>query len=514
MIVGLSIGTGAKTQHQMVNNVKQNGVVYTPEWIVQKIVDRTIKDDFCDVIICDPASGDGAFLSYVVEKICRFATTTNEPKRDSYLNSLKLLTGFDISATALRECEQRLTAIANKHFPDQEFNWNLQVIDGIDKESWIGWEEKFDYVVGNPPYVRIQHLEDSRRNLIKNRHWISMRGCTDLYILFFEYGISLLKDGGMLGYITPRSWFTSNAGQSLRNYLEDYSLRYLCDFRDYQVFEGVTTYTAITVVQKSNASQKPQQPEIERYDDPLETSSYKLVDYRGKYVAVRERQPSIFRQRHDSVLGDIADIQVGIQTLADRVFILKELNQRVNLIECEADGDVVLIERGVINRILKTSVMKNGTDPINRIIIYPYDASGSLLAESDLADLYPHAYRWLSQNKEILLNRDKGVTDNYRWYEYGRSVGIRTGFGTKILTSSMNLQPNFQLCTDASTLFYAGYSIKPKNGIDIHKLLDELNSAKMAEYIDAISKPFQHGWKSYAKSYIQDYPVQASTLVR
>ncbi|MEO0172793.1 MAG: Eco57I restriction-modification methylase domain-containing protein [candidate division WOR-3 bacterium] len=72
--------------------------------------------------------------------------------------------------------------------------------------------KKFQSVVGNPPYVRIQNLDDDTRNLIK-KHWKLIKGDTDIFIPFIELGIELIDENGKLGYITPNSYFTSYAGK-------------------------------------------------------------------------------------------------------------------------------------------------------------------------------------------------------------------------------------------------------------------------------------------------------------
>ena len=106
-----------------------------------------------------------------------------------------------------------------------------------------------------------------------------------------------------------------------------------------------------------------------------------------------------------------------------------------------------------------------------------------------------------------MLARDKGATEPQRWYGFGRDVAIVSGFGEKILTSAMNPAPNFQHCDDADALFYSGYSVKPRSGVCLPALLEELNSEAMDKYIRLVSRPYRNGWYSYAKSFIRSFPV-------
>lgn len=121
-----------------------------------------------------------------------------------------------------------------------------------------------------------------------------------------------------------------------------------------------------------------------------------------------------------------------------------------------------------------------------------------------------NVYDWLVENKDKLLSRDKGDVDPCKWYGFGRQVSILSGFGEKILTSGMNPYPDFQICPIPTTTFYSGYSVKPKplSGIALDELLDILNSDDMDFYIRNTSRQYQGGWYSFAKSFIEKFPVR------
>lgn len=71
----------------------------------------------------------------------------------------------------------------------------------------------------------------------------------------------------------------------------------------------------------------------------------------------------------------------------------------------------------------------------------------------------------------------------------------------------MNPEPNFQICNDPDTLFYSGYCVKPKINISLEDLINELNSPEMDQHIRMFAQSFRGGWFSYAKRYIQDFPI-------
>lgn len=108
----------------------------------------------------------------------------------------------------------------------------------------------FDVVLGNPPYVRMERLKPIKPYLEQRYAVASDR--LDLYGYFYELGVRLLKPGGRLGYISSSTFFKTGSGDRLRDYLlAQAQIRALVDFGDIQVFEGVTTYPAIVVLERA-----------------------------------------------------------------------------------------------------------------------------------------------------------------------------------------------------------------------------------------------------------------------
>ena len=489
----------------MIGKHKEYGVVYTPEWIVDLIFDKTIKRHRPSMRVCDPACGDGAFLSRLVARIC-----DTLPAKDCR-KALENISGMDIDPKALAKCRNRLNGVLATKGKRLKIKWSLHCIDATSRKSIAPYEGRFDYVVGNPPYVRIQHLGAARRKKLQ-RDWVLARhGSTDLYIAFFEIGMFLLKQDGRLGYITPNTYAKTSAGQDLRHFmLMNHAIHCLIDFGSHQVFKDATTYSLITVI---NKNRKSESFSLCRYDgDNIVNNgmvSTSRLSLKGMWILESEemlREIDKIRTR-GRPLKEIADIHVGIQTLADKVFILEKKGKKSGLVVAyDMHGSDVHIEAAITKPILKASLMKDGKDVKERIIIFPYD-DGKLMAEKSLMEKYPLAYQYLKKHKKILLGRDKGEFDASRWYAFGRDCGLTTTFGNKILTSGMNKKPNFQKCPEPEYTFYSGYCVKPKIDVDINDLLSTLNSEDMHFYITHTSRDYQSGWKSYAKSFIQDYGI-------
>ena len=497
---------------------KRRGVVYTPEPVVGLILDSVLPcgtEELAGAAVCDPACGDGAFLTAVARRVLA------RLPRNEALGVLRRMTGYDIDREAIAFCRQRLDGVLAEWYPEERVEWRLRTRNALDKAAFRDDFGRFTHVAGNPPYVRVQHLEQSGRSRIAGQ-WSVIRGATDLYLVFYELGLDLLREGGVLGYISPSSWLRSDSGSALRRMLvTGHAVKKIMDFAEHQVFDAATTYTVIAIIEKGGMCVSI--PAEKFNGSAFEDAGIISVDYGNPSAswvastdAERERMAELAGR--GPVLSDIADIHVGIQTLADDVFILPRSRQSPanrgpeGYSPCGAEGKTVFLENWILRDAVKASVMKGGKDPVDRVVIFPYADDGKLLPEGYIAEQAPAAYQWLSSHKSRLLNRDKGKFDPAKWYGFGRQVSILSGFGDKILTSGMNRHPNFQRCPNPEATFYSGYCIKPKGPVDLTALQDVLNSEDMDFFIRHTSRPYQGGWMSYAKSFIKDFPVPQSIL--
>ena len=109
---------------------------------------------------------------------------------------------------------------------------------------------EYDYVVGNPPYVRVQNLPDEQKTMLE-KLYSSTTGNYDIYCPFYERGLDWLsEDTGKLGYITPNQFAVTDYGEGLRQVLlDDARIEEVYDFRDSGVFEDATNYPAIVIAE-------------------------------------------------------------------------------------------------------------------------------------------------------------------------------------------------------------------------------------------------------------------------
>ena len=88
---------------------------------------------------------------------------------------------------------------------------------------------KYDIVIGNPPYIQIQKLSASYKKALKNRHYYVHTGTGDIYCLFYEQGINMLKQGGHLCYITSSAWLRASYGEKLRGFFSKHNPNLVID---------------------------------------------------------------------------------------------------------------------------------------------------------------------------------------------------------------------------------------------------------------------------------------------
>ena len=110
----------------------------------------------------------------------------------------------------------------------------------------------FDIVIGNPPYINLKKIKDSANlygELVQNKKNIPVYStfCNggDIYTLFVERAYALARKNGVVSYIMPNKWMTTDYGKGLRKFFLGNGVDKIIDFGDFQVFPNVTTYTCI-----------------------------------------------------------------------------------------------------------------------------------------------------------------------------------------------------------------------------------------------------------------------------
>ncbi len=133
----------------------------------------------------------------------------------------------------------------------------------------------FDCIVGNPPYIFIAKLREVTKKALSKGGYTSFNSNGDICMLFYEYGMELLKPNGLLMYITSNTWLRSDSGGGIRQYMDAHSdPMLLIDFKDAQLFDNVTVATNILLARKCENRHKTMACEIDDYKKKLNLSAY------------------------------------------------------------------------------------------------------------------------------------------------------------------------------------------------------------------------------------------------
>ena len=143
---------------------------------------------------------------------------------------------------------KEISDIENNQLYKNAFEWRFEFPEVLDNNGdFIG----FDAIIGNPPYIQLQKM-GVEADILQRQDYITFVRTGDIYSLFYELGIRLLKTDYFLGYITSNKWMRAGYGQSTRRFFLDHTNPLLLiDFGGYQVFDNATVDVNILVTQKS-----------------------------------------------------------------------------------------------------------------------------------------------------------------------------------------------------------------------------------------------------------------------
>ncbi len=447
---------------------KQIGQIFTPEFLVKGILDTAdyIGANIVGKHVIDNSCGDGAFLCEIVRRYIDICDQDNVKQHlETYIH------GIEIDETAYNQCLENLNNIATEK-GIEDVNWDIRNADTLTIDEY---DSKMDFVVGNPPYVRVHNLENY--DAVK-KFKFAEGGMTDLYLVFFEIGFNMLKQGGKLCYITPSSWINSVAGGVLRQYIATHhNLVKLIDLGHFQAFEA-TTYTMISLFEKDVRH------EIFEYQKYGDNNSEKLkieetLIGNTMYLSDKKTLKEL-RDIYTTVYKQYVQVKNGFATLADSVFI----------------GEKFPFEKYLIPTI-KASTGKW------YMAFYPYDKNGKpqpkerIFSDVKISD-------YLENHKNELL-KGKTETENPDWYLYGRTQALKDVWSQKytvntILKDVKSIKIN---AVPSGSGVYSGLYILTSVSKDI--LTQVLCNQDFINYVSVLKKYKSGGYYTFNSKELEAY---------
>ena len=485
---------------------KKHGVVYTPNIIVDYIVNKTVKKN--TVTILDPSCGTGVFLISAVKRLHKL---TGKPVSEIIENNIY---GADILADHIKYCKILFTLYMLSTGEDKKsLSFNLRVCNSLIFDWKKHHPHGFDVIIGNPPYVRIQDIPEYEKEELQTK-WLTCKGSYNLYFAFFELGMAILNKKGVLGYITANSFFTSFAGKTLRKWLQDN--RYVENILDFThlILFNATSYTCVIFMNKKNKT-KIGYNYINKYEDlnniykiKFSDNFYKDIKY-DKWRLLKSDERKIIQKIENTgrPLGKIADIQSGIATLKDKIYFVPYSSEK--LIKKSYNGTMYFIENNITRNIIKIPDVANGSKKANPThkIIFPYRRENGRykpIPEDVMKKKYPKCYEYLCSVKDVLASRDKGKKQYKVWYSYGRNQGFEICCD-KLLTPTFSNEPRFVL-DNGDSLFCNGYAIT-NSKVPLQTLQKILNSEIMKYYITKTSVFIEGSYACFQKNFIERFGI-------
>lgn len=394
-------------------------------------------------------------------------------------------------------------------------------------------EEKFDLIIGNPPYVQWNSIDKEIRNkLHTDSFWKQYsNGEWDLLYAFIIWSIEKLNKNGELIYIVPYNWFNSTYGSSLRKYLIDNGkFEIICHFGEFKLFgdcypnniifkykktknkENVLVFVSEFKGRKGNVKElldyiKKEFEKIDHHKYESENEDFKIFtmsyfkDENLWHLATpteKKHIDKVEKATNGVILKDYLDIGVGIVSGFDEAYTLNksELNK---FTEQEKKFILSFVKAKNCQRYF----IENGSYHI---------LTEGIKNEEELKS-YPNIYSILFKHKEKLENRY--MPKNKNWWNWATIRNM------DLFNRSLNKPKLFVPCIDRSLKARYSYTenghfgagdvliIINKNGIkeDLRYILAWLNSKIINDWYRVKGSHTGHRIR-YTQSYVSQVPLK------
>jgi adenine-specific DNA-methyltransferase len=402
------------------------GEVFTRRWVVELILDLvgyTVGRDLASTVLVEPSCGTGAFLVPVVE---RLVASSKHHGHDLRMLG-PAIRAFDLlganAELARKAAAERLVDAGLR--PDEADLVTREWVRTGDFLLHDHESRSADYVVGNPPYIRLENVPrpimDAYRRLCP-----TMRGRADIYVGFIERGLELLKTSGSLGFICADRWMRNQYGADLRGLIsKSYAVDTVITMHDVDAFEDdVSAYPAVVVLQNQRQATAAV---VEATGDFGEADAARLSAWASRSRRPSLATPTFEASRLDGWFGGrdlwpcgsptnlalITDLEARFPALED-----PHTATRVGIGLATGCDDVYITEMDDLveeERLLPLLQAGDTTDGFPRwsggFLVNPWDSDGLV----DIAR-YPRLRRYFEDHADRLRARHVAQRRPAQWY--------------------------------------------------------------------------------------------------
>lgn len=409
-------------------DVNQRGAVYTNASVVDAIlqlVGYTQSADLPGMRVLEPAFGGGDFLFALVDRLlASYLARGGTPQRAAQdlgacVHAIEL--HLSTYGSTRKELERRLRAwgMSAPMAATLAGRWLFQ-----DDFLLTDLKPGYDFVVGNPPYVRQERIPAALLQAYRGRYQ-TIYDRADLYVPFYERSLDLLAPRGVLGFVCSNRWVKNKYGAPLRaKVAAGFELQYYIDLNSIDAFqEQVFAYPSVTVIRRRQSFNAPSQTRValssketpcafpdllrmlQRADECDNARVCQLEDVaRGKdpWLLDRPKQLSLIR-RLESTFPTLeasgCKVGIGVATGADSVYI-----GAYDRLAVEPDRKLPLV---MASDLIAGEIRWGGKGVVN-----PFMADGSLAPLED----FPKLAGYVEANRDKIAGRHVAKKQPNRWY--------------------------------------------------------------------------------------------------
>lgn len=438
------------------------GQVPTPESLAKKLVEKLFskKSPEKGDRILYPGVGEGPFVNAVNE----YCTKSGYPVPEG--------TAIEIDPILTTKLDVSL----NGH--------PVEVLerDFLDEATDLG---KFEYIIGNPPYVPIEQFEEAEKADYRERYATAVQRF-DLYLLFFEQALDLLAGEGRLVFLTPEKYTYVQTAAPLRDLLTGYHVSEI-HLLDEDAFTGKITFPTVTTIDYT----QPGTTHVIRRDGSLDTVELP-TDGSSWSESIRYTQGETIDS--NLTLEDITTrLGPGVATGADRLFI-----------QDREEVPPELEDKFTIPTVSGKALSNKALADPESVMICPYDEEGELCPEKELSAFL----KWAEEHRERLEDRYCVQNDNKRWYAWHQNPPLEELRQPRILCKDISEEPEFWLDTTGEIVpRNSVYCIITQDHIRDEELLEYLNGPEATAWMKANCQRASNGFYRLQTHTLQNLPV-------
>lgn len=398
------------------------------------------------------------------------------------------------------------------------FEWRFEFPEILDDD---GNFKGFDLIIGNPPYIRQEELKELKPHLAKN--YKVYKGTSDIYTYFYELGFNVLKDNGVLSYITSNKYTRAGYGEALREFLlKNVKVLEYTDLNGIKVFDSATVDTSILCFEKSK-SKDNKFKYLALSNEILKTCAYDIGLYKDfaefsqnslskESFTFSDENTSTLKAKIERIGTPLKEwyglnINYGIKTGYNEAFIITTEKRNEILANCKDEAEkertAKLIRKMLRGRDIKRySYEWAGLWVINTHNGYK-NQNGEKVEAINIEN-YPSLKKHFDEFYPQLEKRaDKGLTP----YNLRNCAYIEEFEKEKIVYSEIVKKPQFYL--DTKLNFYAEATSFILTGENLKYLIAFLNN----DFVAFIFKTFYAGGNlgengfRYKKAFLEKLPI-------